>query len=712
MRRELLAGAAALLLALPAGAQRPGEIAGRVAEAGGGAPVEMAAVEVLELGVRAWTDAAGRFRFTTVEPGRWRVRVARAGYSTGHAEVVVRAGEAARVEVPLTPEVLALEAVRVRADRSAGLTLDRRDIERRGAATVAELLDGAPGLVVRPGGAGGPRTVSLRGSSAGQVLVLVDGVPLNDPVSGEADLSSVPAASVEEVVVLPGARSVRWGGGATAGVVLIRTRGPAPGGGASASAGTLGERALDGEWGTLAPGAALQGGIRLRSLTGAFTHPRDENDPRPVRRENADLREGSAFVAASGRAPGGDLRLRASAESVERGLPGTGHTPSRHARQALERGRASAGWRRSGAGGSLVAHLSAAAHRVRHHDPVPPLAVPYDDTTRAVQVVLRLERDHPSRGPVQAWGWGAEASVQRIASTALSADAPRLRREAGVFAHAAAGTGTAGREVTLSLEARVDRDAGSGRPIASHAATAGTWAGGIRVHLSHRSGYAPPALGDQFFRGPVGVEADPALRAQRVPGEWELAAGWSGAGATGLAVDLAAYRGRVDGMIAWLPDHRFLWRPRNVDALRSGGEARVELRIRPAGVRLHGDGALARVTWADPAARGVQLPYRPRHTGGVGLELERGPWRLDTSARYTGARSPAAAPVNVLPGFWSTSARLARSWPAGAWTLRTAIDGDRLLDERGALIAGFPEPGRRLRIDVRVERTRPSTPIP
>jgi outer membrane cobalamin receptor len=139
-------------------------------------------------------------------------------------------------------------------------------------------------------------------------------------------------------------------------------------------------------------------------------------------------------------------------------------------------------------------------------------------------------------------------------------------------------------------------------------------------------------------------------------------------------------------------------------------EARAEARLPAAGVRLHGSWAHARVEYADQP--GLQLAYRPRHTGAAGLAWERGPWRLDAAARYTGRRYPAAARVNALPGFWSTSLRAGRSWRLGRWTLETALDVDRLLDERDSLIAGFPEPGRRARIDVRVVRAAPSSNQP
>ena len=56
------------------------------------------------------------------------------------------------------------------------------------------------------------------------MLVLVDGVPINSQITGEADLSRVSLEAVERVVVRTGAQSARYGGRALAGVVEITTR--------------------------------------------------------------------------------------------------------------------------------------------------------------------------------------------------------------------------------------------------------------------------------------------------------------------------------------------------------------------------------------------------------------------------------------------------------------------------------------------------------
>jgi vitamin B12 transporter len=679
-------------------------------EAGTAAPLEMVAVEVPALGIRAWTDGAGRFRFRGLEPGPYRLRLSRAGYAARLVEAEVRNGEEAWVEVQLAPAAVALATVRVTADAvvpEGGTLVSREQIQASGARTAAEVLERVPGVVVRSTGATGEQTVSIRGSTADAVLVLVDGAPMNDPLTGEADLGAVPAQSIDRVTVLPGARSARYGARAAAGVVLIETRAAEVRRAAELSAGTLGERAGRGEWGGQARGIVLQAGGEARRIDGGFDYERDPNDPQVVRRTNADLAEWSAFGAMAGSVAGGELRARGGWEALDRGLPGTGHTPSPEARQEMARGRGSLSWRRAGARGSVSALLSGAAQRVRYADPLPPFGLAYDDTTRVRTATARIEAERLADGGVlRGWGGGAEASTQRVDAGALSQDAPRTRTDVGAFAHAAGGVG----RLTLAAEGRIDRDGLTEDVYLSRSITLGATAGGVRIHLANRSSYSPPSLGDQFFRAGVGVEPNPDLGPERIPGEWELGASASTVvGGAEVSAQAAAYAGDVRGMILWLPDFRFRWSPRNVDVRRRGIDARAEVLLPGPGLRLSGSYSLARVTYADDEARGIQLAYRPRHTGSVGAEWRRGPWRVDAFARYTGLRYPAAAEVNALPGFWSTALRAGRDWRLGGWTMTTAVDIDRVLDEKDSLIAGFPEPGRRVRLDVRVARTHPSS---
>jgi len=91
--------------------------------------------------------------------------------------------------------------------------------------SVEDLLSDTVGVNVRRfGGPGRPAEISIRGSSASQVVILLDGVRLNSAQSGGVDLSTIPADLIERIEVLRGGGSVQVGSDAVGGVVNIITK--------------------------------------------------------------------------------------------------------------------------------------------------------------------------------------------------------------------------------------------------------------------------------------------------------------------------------------------------------------------------------------------------------------------------------------------------------------------------------------------------------
>lgn len=76
------------------------------------------------------------------------------------------------------------------------------------------------------GSMGAESEITLRGSTKQQVLVMVDGRPVNVGSVGTADLSMYPADQIERIEVIRGPASVLYGAGAMAGVVNIISKDP------------------------------------------------------------------------------------------------------------------------------------------------------------------------------------------------------------------------------------------------------------------------------------------------------------------------------------------------------------------------------------------------------------------------------------------------------------------------------------------------------
>ncbi|HEU4401388.1 MAG TPA: TonB-dependent receptor [Candidatus Polarisedimenticolia bacterium] len=89
--------------------------------------------------------------------------------------------------------------------------------------TVAELLRQTVGVQVRSLG-GEFATVSIRGSSAEQVVVYLDGVPLNRALGGGVNLADLPLAQVESIEIYRGFTPAALPAASIGGAILIRTR--------------------------------------------------------------------------------------------------------------------------------------------------------------------------------------------------------------------------------------------------------------------------------------------------------------------------------------------------------------------------------------------------------------------------------------------------------------------------------------------------------
>lgn len=116
--------------------------------------------------------------------------------------------------------------VEQRSDSSAASTVfTRADIERLRPASVPALLTQVPGVqVANYGGRGGLYSLSIRGTSTAQTLVLIDGVRAGSATAGSASLQYLSVDQIERIEVLRGSRSAIHGADAMGGVIQIFTR--------------------------------------------------------------------------------------------------------------------------------------------------------------------------------------------------------------------------------------------------------------------------------------------------------------------------------------------------------------------------------------------------------------------------------------------------------------------------------------------------------
>ncbi len=229
-------------LVLPVAAHAQGAVSGVVKD-GTGAVVAGAAIIVRTAsGVeqRAVTQSNGRFELTRGVPSGATIIVLAGGF----AEKTVTADNGRELEIVL--ELASrLESVTVTPSRTeqrlgdvpASVNIiDKDEIRHSPAALADDVLRSSPAfsLFRRTSSVSAHPTaqgVSLRSigpSGVSRSLVLIDGVPFNDPFGGWVYWTRVPLESVERIEMIDGASSSIWGNYALGGVINVVTSRPKP----------------------------------------------------------------------------------------------------------------------------------------------------------------------------------------------------------------------------------------------------------------------------------------------------------------------------------------------------------------------------------------------------------------------------------------------------------------------------------------------------
>ncbi|WEF32758.1 TonB-dependent receptor domain-containing protein [Pseudoduganella chitinolytica] len=141
---------------------------------------------------------------------------------------------AAAFAAPAVAQTTAIDSVIVTATRtpqlaseviSDTLTISAQDIANAGVGSLTELLQRQRGLeVTRNGGPGTNASVLLRGASANQSIVLVDGVRIGSVSGGAASWNAIPLSAIDHIEIVYGPLSTLYGADAVGGVIQLFTK--------------------------------------------------------------------------------------------------------------------------------------------------------------------------------------------------------------------------------------------------------------------------------------------------------------------------------------------------------------------------------------------------------------------------------------------------------------------------------------------------------
>jgi len=251
---------------------------------------------------------------------------------------------------PADPDLRRTQIRGTRYDPQPAAVLDRDRLAETAGGDLATALDSEPGLTVtRLGGLGMFSTLSIRGSTPEQVLVALDGIPLNPADGAPVDLSTLPVGPLDAVDIHRGRTPWSLGVTGLGGALVLHTRSPdallADAELALGAFETTALRTFVGAPVALGHGDTLTLSLALDSLHSAsdYRFQNDNGTAWTTRDDHTDTRQNAATdqLSVLGRAAldVGALRLTLVDlhSEVRRGLPSLGVTPTSASRFALTR---------------------------------------------------------------------------------------------------------------------------------------------------------------------------------------------------------------------------------------------------------------------------------------------------------------------------------------------------------------------------------------
>jgi iron complex outermembrane receptor protein len=573
--------------------------------------------------------------------------------------------------------------------------LDSAAIAQSGARSVADVLAMRSGAFVKQYGSTGLASLSMRGMGGSQTQVLVDGLRVSNPQTGQVDLSLLPTLLLESVEVQRGAGSARHGSGSLGGTVHLHTMAPQsdPLVRAAAGGGAYGERSVS----ALASGGAgawsgLVAGRRYRT-DGDFRYQNQFLVPtRTLRRSGAGARMTTLYGRGMWRGEAQRWSVSGWWTQARRGLPGPASARGGGAEQWDRMGRV---WTKGSVpvgAGTLTLSGQGQRSRLRYRNP--PTRTDRATRTTATDAEARLRYPLSDRSSLTA---GATLGYDHA-----SLEGGVTRLSGATFVDA-----TVSRPpLQLQPALRLDAIGSNGQPTVVPSPRLG-----LRLRPFDGAGLALRGLVGRAFRYPTFNERyyDPGGTPGLQPEDgWTVEGGVSvrRAGSSSLLrADATVYATRLTDRIVWQPSYVTsgvqVWSPSNVSRVRSRGlelSLRGRTQIRSGGT-LSGGTLFTHIRAENRAnplspAYGAQLPYVPQQKWKLWAQLQ---WRalsLSTTGRLIGPRYYSADESKSLPPYQAVDLRVAYEWAFSAGRLSLEAQIQNALDRRYEVVRLYPMPPR------------------
>lgn len=677
-------------------------------------------------------NAEGYFQLKGIPAGEQEIQVSAAGFESVRKAFTFQDGESRVTTFDLAETSYEIGQVTVTATREKSLVtevpaavdvISSRDIELRNIQNIGQALEKISGVTMKNyGGSGDIKTVSIRGSTGSQVLVLIDGQRINSAETGDVDFSAVPMEGIERIEVVRGGASALYGADAVGGVVNIITKSKAGNENIGAKAKLLG-----GSFGTY--GLEASADYSGKSLFSFLSYKRLKSDgdfpffPSPgveVKRQNGDFASREFF--GKGEYTSGEL-------GMEKTLTLTGQLFTSDA----------------GAAG-MITQPSPAARRKDRSQSLnlvyqQKVATPYNSIR--VQSYLRNAEffyDDPlAYVPVHSYNHstslGAEVQGRMVLSdwnvltagyafrndgvTSLQLGPRKTRKTNSLYLQEELD----GSSISPSLARRIvaipalrwDSFSDFGSRISPKIGAAVSTGEPWQVSLKSNFGasFRAPSFDDLYWPRDAFAIGNADLKpetGQDFDAGFMVRIPFLG----GVSVNLTYFHNSITDMILWQPGGiGGLWSPKNIGrASLRGIEAKISVSPRRNVLRFDWN-----YTYLDPRNRtdapnvkDKVLPYRPQHVHNLSAELNVAGVSLVATASFTSKRYITESNTAFLPSYHTIDLLAAYVVPFTPLKPMVSLEVKNIEDADYKVMEGFPMPGREFRFTASFEYMRLLSP--
>gem|GEM_PF-6785410 len=680
-----------------------------------GQPLAVANVFVVGTAYGDATDSQGHFQIQGIPDGSYRLETSVIGYQHTARQIRIKPGVTARANFSLAPDTLTLNSVTVQARREtsglrsfspSAIIINRRQIEQSKAQTVSDLLAQVPGIFIKSyGAAGAKQSISIRGSESNQVMIMLDGVSVNDAESGTAQVTATPLQAVERIEILKGSASAVFGSNAMAGVINIVTRR-----GAAAKPVDFSYRAAVGSFDSREFALQFSQNINRFRYDIVFDWLASDSDfgfvntarsARPRQsRKNADFSSFSTFLKMH--LPlGKKTQLEANGQiyDFDTGTPGEISNPTLRARSGDKRilSRLSLEQRLSeNASLTAAGFYNVFDNRFSDGD-----NAALNGANRNISTGV----DITQKGRFAGNDFRLGGSFRHDRVTGSNIHGRPTRDNFGFFTSGQLSSSRVANPLFqwMAVYPALRLDTFTGEPNHLSPKIGILFGDVLTRHLdltiSAGRSFRVPAFNSLFFISGVQVRNNPNLAAERSR-DLDVGMSYKITAFGSHKVSATYYHRDVEGTVIWLPDFRFVWSPRNIDKVLSQGvELSYAWQTRDGRLRLESNYTLTDARF-DLAGNTNPLPYRPRHLFNAELRYQLGGMSASWSQRRVSERFTTVAGTNPIAAYWLSDLVLTGEFQLGKFRLSPKLVVNNLLSADYQVVGNFPMPGREVRVSL------------